>query len=204
MCWIDRTTPPLKGPLAAPLKSLICFLASAAQHGCGARREPNWQTAWKTSTCECSFSFLTLHGSRGEWLCYNRKKESEREKKTFSFFFSTVKFLCGPSLKENAAWYEIFQFIRENIGESILYLWVEKIREFLVEKSWSTDTGEAGRINCWQRRLLYQAVVTQGWIFIDLCFYRLVPYQWEQVADDGWHSASSAFNSTTLTFLSII
>lgn len=86
MCWIDRTTPPLTGPLVAPLKSFICFLASAAQHGCGARREPNWQTAWKTSTCECSFSFLTLHGSRGEWLCYNRKKESEREKKN-SFIF---------------------------------------------------------------------------------------------------------------------
>lgn len=31
---------------------------------------------------------------------------------------------------------------RENTGESILYLWVEKIREFLLEKSQSTDTGE--------------------------------------------------------------
>lgn len=29
------------------------------------------------------------------------------------------------------------------MGESILYLWVEKIREFLVEKSKSTDAGEA-------------------------------------------------------------
>lgn len=54
------------------------------------------------------------------------------------------------------------------------------------------------------RRLLYQAVVTQGWIFIDLCFYRLVPNQWEQGADDGWHRASSLFNSTTLTCQSVI
>lgn len=30
----------------------------------------------------------------------------------------------------------------ENMGESILYLWVEKIREFLVEKSWSTDAAD--------------------------------------------------------------
>ncbi|CAB1324227.1 unnamed protein product [Coregonus sp. 'balchen'] len=30
----------------------------------------------------------------------------------------------------------------ENTGESILYLWVEKIREFLLEKSQSTDTVE--------------------------------------------------------------
>lgn len=37
---------------------------------------------------------------------------------------------------------EIFKFNREHIGESILYLWVEKIREFLVEKSQSAETGE--------------------------------------------------------------
>uniref|UniRef100_A0A3B4VLS4 Impact RWD domain protein n=1 Tax=Seriola dumerili TaxID=41447 RepID=A0A3B4VLS4_SERDU len=30
----------------------------------------------------------------------------------------------------------------EHVGESILYLWVEKIREFLVEKSQSSETGE--------------------------------------------------------------
>ncbi|XP_061453255.1 protein IMPACT isoform X2 [Rhineura floridana] len=29
----------------------------------------------------------------------------------------------------------------QNIGESILYLWVEKIREFLIEKSQSSDSG---------------------------------------------------------------
>ncbi len=29
----------------------------------------------------------------------------------------------------------LYCVIRENTGESILYLWVEKIREFLVEKS---------------------------------------------------------------------
>lgn len=89
-----------------------------------------------------------------ERLCYNNRKiEREtvkKKQKTLSFFFSHCRVFCGPSLKENAAWYEIFQFIRENMGESILYLWVEKIREFLVEKSWSTDAGEAGRMNGWQ------------------------------------------------------
>uniref|UniRef100_A0A3B4X6C1 Impact RWD domain protein n=1 Tax=Seriola lalandi dorsalis TaxID=1841481 RepID=A0A3B4X6C1_SERLL len=30
----------------------------------------------------------------------------------------------------------------EHVGESILYLWVERIREFLVEKSQSSETGE--------------------------------------------------------------
>jgi len=33
-------------------------------------------------------------------------------------------------------------FNREHAGESILYLWVEKIRDFLVEKSHSPETGE--------------------------------------------------------------
>ncbi|KAH0617766.1 hypothetical protein JD844_016339 [Phrynosoma platyrhinos] len=29
----------------------------------------------------------------------------------------------------------------QNLGESIVYLWVEKIREFLIEKSQSCDSG---------------------------------------------------------------
>lgn len=78
--------------------------------------------------------FWLCRRSRGVRLCNNR----------------TVEFLCGPSLKRNAAWYEIFQFIRDNVGESILYLWVEKIREFLVEKSRSADAGEAEGIHGWQ------------------------------------------------------
>lgn len=35
-----------------------------------------------------------------------------------------------------------FNLNREHAGESILYLWVEKVREFLVEKSQSSETGE--------------------------------------------------------------
>lgn len=174
MHWIDRTASPLKGPLVAPLQSFICFLASAAQRGCEARRGPNWQTAWKTSTCECTFSFLTLQGSRGERLCNNRKR---KRKNSFHFFFFTVEFLCGSILKENAAWYEIFQFIRDNMGESILYLWVEKIREFLVEKSRSKDAGEAEGIHGWQA-LTFKLL---GLIFMDLCFHWLIPNKWAQV-----------------------
>lgn len=194
MCWIDRTTSPLKGPLVAPLKSFIWFLASAAQHGCGVRRGPNWQTAWKTSTCECSFSFLTLQGSRGGRLCYNRKRESEREKKKknlFHFFFFHCRVFCGPSLKENAAWYEIFQFIRENMGESILYLWVEKIREFLVEKSWSTDAGEAGRMNGWQTFTL-SSCCDSG---LDFYWLVLLPISPEPVRAGGWWWLAQSFIS---------
>uniref|UniRef100_A0A8C5MSF9 Impact N-terminal domain-containing protein n=1 Tax=Leptobrachium leishanense TaxID=445787 RepID=A0A8C5MSF9_9ANUR len=35
---------------------------------------------------------------------------------------------------------------RENIGENILYLWVEKIREFVVEKSQASDTADPGPV----------------------------------------------------------
>lgn len=51
------------------------------------------------------------------------------------------RFLC---LSESAPLRGVFPFNREHTGESILYLWVEKIREFLVEKSQSLDTGEFG------------------------------------------------------------
>lgn len=43
---------------------------------------------------------------------------------------------------------------RANTGESILYLWVEKVREFLLEKSQSTDTGE-NRMSCLIDSMLY-------------------------------------------------
>lgn len=32
------------------------------------------------------------------------------------------------------------------MGDSILYLWVEKIREFLVEKSQNSETGEVWKL----------------------------------------------------------
>uniref|UniRef100_A0A8C9YC37 Impact RWD domain protein n=1 Tax=Sander lucioperca TaxID=283035 RepID=A0A8C9YC37_SANLU len=35
----------------------------------------------------------------------------------------------------------------EHVGESILYLWVEKVREFLVDKSQSSETGEPEKVN---------------------------------------------------------
>lgn len=73
--------------------------------------------------------------------------ERERGRQKTLSFLSTVEFLSAPSLEENVAWYKMFQFIRHNMGESILYLWVEKIREFLVEKSRNTDAGEAERNN---------------------------------------------------------
>lgn len=50
------------------------------------------------------------------------------------------RFVC---LSESAALRALFPLNREHVGESILYLWVEKIREFLVERSQSPDTGEA-------------------------------------------------------------
>lgn len=34
---------------------------------------------------------------------------------------------------------------RQNIGESILYLWVEKIRDVLVQKSQTAEPGETMR-----------------------------------------------------------
>uniref|UniRef100_A0A8C5MST1 Impact N-terminal domain-containing protein n=1 Tax=Leptobrachium leishanense TaxID=445787 RepID=A0A8C5MST1_9ANUR len=36
----------------------------------------------------------------------------------------------------------LLEFYYENIGENILYLWVEKIREFVVEKSQASDTAD--------------------------------------------------------------
>lgn len=204
MCWIDRTTSPLKGPLVAPLKSFICFLASAAQHGCGAQRGPNWQTAWKTSTCECSFSFLTLEGSRGERLCYNRKRESEREKKkTLSFFFPTAEFFVVQVSKRMRLDMKYSNLSGRTWGRaSSTCGWKRFVNSWWRNRGAQTQV----RLGEWMvdRHLLYQAVVTQGWVFIDLCFYRLVLNQWEQEADDGWHRASSLFNSTTLTRQSII
>uniref|UniRef100_A0A674ESL7 Impact RWD domain protein n=1 Tax=Salmo trutta TaxID=8032 RepID=A0A674ESL7_SALTR len=57
-----------------------------------------------------------------------------------------------PVYQINAAWLRgpdrktlsnsLEELYVENTGESILYLWVEKIREFLLEKSQSTDTVE--------------------------------------------------------------
>ncbi|XP_038858513.1 protein IMPACT isoform X3 [Salvelinus namaycush] len=57
-----------------------------------------------------------------------------------------------PVYQINAAWLRgpdrktlsnsLEELYVENTGESILYLWVEKIREFLLEKSQSTDTDE--------------------------------------------------------------
>lgn len=57
-----------------------------------------------------------------------------------------------PIYQINAAWLRGPDRIRlsnsleelffENVGESILYLWVEKIREFLVQRSQSTNTAE--------------------------------------------------------------
>uniref|UniRef100_A0A8C7H3F1 Impact RWD domain protein n=1 Tax=Oncorhynchus kisutch TaxID=8019 RepID=A0A8C7H3F1_ONCKI len=57
-----------------------------------------------------------------------------------------------PVYQINAAWLRgpdrktlsnsLEELYVENTGESILYLWVEKVREFLLEKSQSTDTGE--------------------------------------------------------------
>lgn len=154
MCWIDRTTSPLKGPLVAPLKSFICFLASAAQHGCGAQRGPNWQTAWKTSTCECSFSFLTLQGSRGERLCYNRKRERETEKEkkknSFIFFPPLPSFLWSKSQRECGLIWNIPIYQGEHGGEHPLPVggkdsWipggeiVEHRRRWGWENEWLTD-----------------------------------------------------------------
>ncbi|XP_029488680.1 protein IMPACT isoform X2 [Oncorhynchus nerka] len=57
-----------------------------------------------------------------------------------------------PVYQINAAWLRgpdrkilsnsLEELYVENTGESILYLWVEKVREFLLEKSQSTDTVE--------------------------------------------------------------
>ncbi|XP_071371677.1 protein IMPACT [Centroberyx affinis] len=57
-----------------------------------------------------------------------------------------------PIYQINAAWLRGLERVKlansledlyvENAGESILYLWVEKIREFLIEKSQSTETVE--------------------------------------------------------------
>uniref|UniRef100_A0A8C7SEM5 Impact RWD domain protein n=1 Tax=Oncorhynchus mykiss TaxID=8022 RepID=A0A8C7SEM5_ONCMY len=53
--------------------------------------------------------------------------------------------LRGPDRKTLSSSLE--ELYVANTGESILYLWVEKVREFLLEKSQSTDTGE-NRMSC--------------------------------------------------------
>ncbi|XP_028592990.2 protein IMPACT isoform X3 [Podarcis muralis] len=47
--------------------------------------------------------------------------------------------LSGQEYAELANYLE--ELYVQNLGESILYLWVEKIREFLIEKSQSSDSG---------------------------------------------------------------
>lgn len=68
-------------------------------------------------------------------------EQCRRTEERFSLLFPQWRFLC---LRESAPLRGVSQFNREHAGESILYLWVEKIREFLVEKSRSPDTGEPG------------------------------------------------------------
>lgn len=53
ICWIDRTTSHSKTHSSFYLITPCLFMAFVVQRGCEGQREPNWQTAWKTSTCEC-------------------------------------------------------------------------------------------------------------------------------------------------------
>nr|XP_028592987.1 protein IMPACT isoform X2 [Podarcis muralis] len=51
----------------------------------------------------------------------------------------SAPWLSGQEYAELANYLE--ELYVQNLGESILYLWVEKIREFLIEKSQSSDSG---------------------------------------------------------------
>lgn len=62
--------------------------------------------------------------------------------KAFHGCFHRAISLWSVSRGEFTLKWKYLNFNREHVGESILYLWVEQIREFLVEKSQSSETGE--------------------------------------------------------------
>lgn len=118
-----------------------------------------------------------------ERLCYNNRKiEREtvkKKKKLFHFFFSTAEFFVVRVSKRMRLDMKYSNLSGRTWGRaSSTCGWKRFVNSWWRNRGAQTQV----RLGEWMvdRRLLYQAAVTQGWIFIDLCFYRLVPNQWEQ------------------------
>uniref|UniRef100_A0A3P9IZD0 Impact RWD domain protein n=1 Tax=Oryzias latipes TaxID=8090 RepID=A0A3P9IZD0_ORYLA len=108
-------------------------MAFVVQHGCEALRGSNWQAAWKTSMCKSSLIIFD----------FTRRCCGEILATTKAFIIHAAE--CNIIRKQ--ALFLLPPFNREHPGESILYLWVERVREFLVEKSQCSGTEHPGKDN---------------------------------------------------------
>lgn len=140
MCWIDRTTSLSEAPLLIRLNNplFVLGLHSAA-----------WLRGPERAKLANSLEDLYV------WVLFIIPDFKGRQHEGMLATTKASRACLSPggvSLWPVSCWECVFTWnnlnsYREHVGESILYLWVEEVREFLVEKSQSAEAGEGWKIH---------------------------------------------------------